>query len=712
MVAITTQRSVERVLQPRSVAVLGASEDKGKFGGRILHYLMKHGFAGRILPINPNRKHVNGIDCHADIRLTPGPIDVAILAVPQEHVLQSLEGCAAAGVGTAIIVTTGFAEANQEGLRAQEKIVALSRTSGMRLIGPNCMGLVSPHHNLVLSSSLVFEAPDLPRGAVGLVSQSGALMVAMYNRAYDAGVGFSVAVSVGNQADLDICDFFEYLVADPATAVICMYIEGLKDGRRFRELAERARAAAKPVLVVKTGRTEAGVKAARSHTASLAGAYEAFGAVCRDCGIVSLDDPDGMLLLADMLVRFGPPKGDGIGVLSPSGGGAGIGVDRISEAGLRLAELESTTKAALAQLLLPPQADNPVDLGGRLGPDIPGSADEIIKVFASDADVGAALVMLATTPRYEAASVEIAQAFMAAGKPFIIVVMPGSAADGVRDALRGIGCPFVDRVDDAIRMLHGYMRLTEAGHAQTTRHRPAGLPASARILQPGPMLEHDVKDLLRAYNVPVARETFCTDVDRAVCAAGEIGFPVAMKVVADGLVHKSDIGGVILDVASAQGVRDAWAGIAAAVGRNAPQSRFRGCLVSEMIRWQDELIVGVKRDEQFGPMILVGFGGVTVELDPDTVLAPAPLDVRGAERLLRRLRRFPLLDGYRGRHRADIRAIGEAVSNISWLASDHADSLVELDVNPLVIRAVDGRPVAVDARAMADTHESGKDDRQ
>ncbi|WP_137392170.1 acetate--CoA ligase family protein [Rhodoligotrophos defluvii] len=698
MEAVKVQGSVERILRPRSVAVFGASEDRGKFGGRILHYLMKHGFAGRIVPINPNRATVNGIPAYPDIRAVGEPIDVAILAVPQDRIVAALEGCAAAGVGAVIIITTGFAEADEQGARIQDEMVALARASAMRLVGPNCMGLINPHHNLALSSSLVLEVPQLHRGAIGFISQSGALMVAAYNRAHDAGIGFSACVSLGNQADLEICDFFEYLIADPTTRVICMYIEGLKDGPRFRHLALKAAQAGKPVLVVKTGRTEAGVKAARSHTASLAGAYSAFEAVCRDAGVITLDDPDGMLLLADMLVRYGPPKGSGIGVFSPSGGGAGIGVDRIAESGLRLAELRPESKQRLRGLLLPPQADNPIDLGGRLGPDVPGSSDEIIETFTADPDVSASLIMLTTTPRYEAAAVEIGSGFMAAGKPFALAVMPGSAADGVRQELRRIGCPFVDRVDDAVRMLKGYMSLLDRQPAKTTPVRPAGLPSADQHLA-GPLLEHEVKDLLQSYGVPVARETFCADRREAVNAAERIGFPVVLKVVAEGLVHKSDIGGVRLNLTSAEAVRAAWDEIEEMIAEHAPDSLFRGGLVSEMVRWRDELIIGVKRDEQFGSMVLVGFGGITVELDPDTVLAPAPVDKAQAEKMLRRLRRFPLLDGYRGRPPADLAAIADAVARVSWLAHDHAGTLLELDINPLVIRASDGKPVAVDARA-------------
>ena len=251
--------TLRELLHPRSVAVLGASEDKAKFGGRILHYLMRHGYAGRILPINPSREVIAGLRCYPSIAAAPGPVDIAILAVPPAAIAASIAGCAQAGVGGCVVITTGFAEAGEEGEVLQAEIVAIARRAGMRLFGPNCMGLMNLHHDFCLTSSLVLDVERLAKGAIGLVSQSGALMVSMFNRAHDAGIGFSTCVSLGNQSDVTIEDVFEYFIDDPATRVITMYIEGLKTPRRFLALARRAREAGKPVLAVKTGRTEAGV---------------------------------------------------------------------------------------------------------------------------------------------------------------------------------------------------------------------------------------------------------------------------------------------------------------------------------------------------------------------------------------------------------------------------------------------------------------------
>jgi acetyl-CoA synthetase (ADP-forming) len=697
MSATPHRLTVRQILHPRSVAVFGASEDRGKFGGRILHYLMRHRFSGRLVPINPRRDSINGLPCFADIADVDGPVDVAILAVPSATIMKSVEACARAGVGACIIVSTGFAEAGEEGAAVQRRLIDLCRETGMRIIGPNCMGLINPHHALGLTSSLVLDIPEMRRGRVGLISQSGALMVSLFDRAHDAGIGFSACVSLGNQADIEICDILEYMIDDPGTEAIAMYIEGLKDGARFKSLAEQAQAAGKPLLAVKTGRTEAGVKAARSHTASLAGSYQAFEAICHEYGIILMDDPDGMILTAEMLVRFGVPGQGGIGVFSPSGGGAGIGVDRITEAGLAMAALGEGTRQALRSLLLPPQADNPIDLGGRLSPDQPGTAAEIIRVFVSDADLSAVFVMLTTTPRYADTSREIGQALLSCGKPFVVAVTPGHSADQARQALAEIGCPFVDRVDDAIRMLHHYCAPRPATPEPAAR--PDGLPDPAVIRLPSAPREHEVKALLAAYGVPVARERFCSTPEEALAAAEAIGYPVVLKAVSPDLVHKSDIGAVRLKLTDPDALRGAWTGIAAALAGAPGRPALDGCLVAEMVHAENELIVGLKYDEQFGPMVLVGFGGVSVELVPDTVLASAPVSSRQAEGLLRRLRHWPLLDGYRGRKRADVEAIADLISRTSFLGTDFGGRLSELDINPVLIRSSDGRPVAVDARA-------------
>ncbi|HKV44207.1 MAG TPA: CoA-binding protein, partial [bacterium] len=416
-----TVPTVREILHPRSVAVFGASESTDKFGGRITHYLIKHGFEGRLVPINPSHRRVFGRPCHPRIGAAPGPIDVAILAVPPEVLVPMVEECGQAGVGCCVILTIGFAETDTaEGVAAQARLVELTRRYGIRLVGPNCLGLINPHHHLALTSSVAMEVPALIPGAIGLISQSGALMVSIHNRAHASGIGFSACASLGNQADLEICDFLEYMVEDPLTRAICLYVEGFKDPMRFLRAAEAAQRARKPVIMVKVGRTAPGVRAAKSHTASLAGDFAVIEAACRERGVILTDDPnDGMVQAADVLTRWGAPRGDGIGVLSPSGGGVSVTADRLTERGLRLATLHPSTRDRLRALLLPPQVNNPIDLGGRLSVDIIENAGRAMAALGGDPDVSALLIMLSTTPFYAEVTRELAKAALASGKPVV-----------------------------------------------------------------------------------------------------------------------------------------------------------------------------------------------------------------------------------------------------------------------------------------------------
>lgn len=689
------------ILHPNSVAVIGASEDVGKFGGRVMHYLTKHKFAGRIVPVNKSRETIFGVPCYRSIG-EAGAVDVALLALPPQHLVAAVAECAEAGVRACVVMTTGFAEAGEEGQRMQDELVDIVRRTGMRIVGPNCMGLMSPHHQMALTSSLVLENSPLRKGSVGLISQSGALMVSIYNRADDAGIGFSACVSLGNQADMEICDFMEYLVDDSQTSAICIYMEGLRNPQRFLAVADRARAAGKPVLLVKTGRTEAGVKSAKSHTASLAGAYDVFAMACAEHGVVLLEDPDSMVQLADFLARWPGIEGDGIGVVSSSGGGAGISVDRVSEAGLRLADLQPATRAAMREFLLPPQADNPIDLGGRTIDDPFESARLAVATMASDPDVAVVLIVLTTVPFYTRTTEVLARAAIEAGKPYLVLVTPGSAADGPRQLLRDLGCPFYERFDDGLRILRGLRDHRLSRKASPAARRPAGLPDAAGHLVPaagGLLTEPETKALLAAYGIRVTREQVCASEDEAARIAATFCFPVVLKAVARGLIHKSDIGGVRLGLASADAVRTAFRDIRAAVAKAAPDAVFEGCLVQEMVSPQAELILGVKQDPVFGPVVVAGAGGVLVEMIKDVAMSLAPVGQDRALAMLKSLSIWPLLDGYRGRERLDVDAVAETLSRLSWLAADLGERIEELDINPLALLVAGQGVVALDGRA-------------
>lgn len=687
---------IDRILHPRSVAVLGASESTQKFGGRIMSFLVRHGFTGDIYPINLNRSEILGRKAYASIGAVPAPPDVAILAVPPDALVPSVRAAAEAGVGCCVIITTGFAEAGPEGVARQAELVEIAARTGTRIVGPNCMGLIVPHHHLALCSSVVLDTDRLRDGTVSLVSQSGALMVSIYDRAVTDGIGFRACVSCGNQSDLELCDFIEHLIGDPGTEAICVYVEGWLDGARFRRCAGAARAAGKPLLVLKTGRTQAGVDSARSHTASLAGSFEVFQAVCREEGVVLPRDPDDMVRAAHFLVRHRAPRRGGVGILSSSGGGAGIAADRVSELGLKLAALSPSTRAQLGEILLAPQATNPIDLGGRKPPEEVEIAGDVARILFADPDVAYGLAILTSMPFFAARTKLIGEAAQASGKPVMIALTPGAAATAPRQALRDIGQFYFDRVEDALRVIalvaeHDTLRATPPAQPQ----RPAGLPDPRTVaaLGGGALGEAAARRLLADYGVAIAREAMAAIPHAAAEAAAKLGYPVVLKAVSHAIVHKSDVGAVRLGLASRDAVEAAAREMASRLGP------LDGFTVQETVAGEAEMIVGARLDPQFGPVVLVGLGGIAVEILKDIALAPAPVSAARARALVDSLVAAPLLHGARGRPPLDVDAIVDAVVRVSWLAADLGRHLVDLEVNPLIVRRARGGAVAVDARA-------------
>ncbi|HEU4987049.1 MAG TPA: CoA-binding protein, partial [Rhizobiaceae bacterium] len=393
------ENDVSGLLSPRSVAVIGASEDLTKFGGRIFKLLVQHRYDGAIYPINPKRESLLGIKAYPSIDATPTPPDMAVMAVPRDSVKAAVAACAAAGTKATIVITSKFSDAGDEGAALEREIVETANAGGMRIIGPNCLGIISPANNLVLCASPALFVDKLPKGRIGMVSQSGALMATIFDRAMSRGVGFSHCFSIGNQADLDLCDFIDYLIADDQTDIICSYIEGIKRPDRFLETAEKARRAGKPWLAVKAGRTSFGAAAAFSHTASLAGSYEAFEAACRESGILTMDDTDAMILLATAMSHYPKANPERLGIITTSGGSGAITADRLTDAGLSIATFSADTVKSLEELYPPKAAaSNPVDMGAATegGSMVVGTGS--IKSLLMDAGVDAVLSPLTTCP--------------------------------------------------------------------------------------------------------------------------------------------------------------------------------------------------------------------------------------------------------------------------------------------------------------------------
>lgn len=592
-----------------------------------------------------------------------GPVDVATVAVPPDHLVATIEDCARTGVGAAVVITARMAESGPEGRERERQAVAAARAQGMRLIGPNCLGFVNLQDRVALTASVSMELDSLPAGPVAIVSQSGALMATMFNYGRDTGVGFSKLVSVGNQADVTENDVFEHLIDDAHTRAICFYLEGLSDARRFFALAARARAAGKPVVAVKTGRSEAGSAVAFSHTASLAGPYRLFAAAARAHGVVLADDPEAAVAIADALARHpaGLPEDARIAAMSGSGGGVGILADRLADAGFHLAR-PAVDAGALGQ-----------------GFDV-GAICAAVTEIARDPQVDALVFHMTTQPSISEISSHLAAVDRDTAKPLLLVMAAGSIADDVRASLRAARFGFHNRLDDALRTLRG---LCDHG-AWRQPSSPAMGAASGQT---------DIAKRLESAGIASAREARAATEDDAAAAAARIGFPVVLKALVAGLSHKSDRGGVITGVDDEGALRNAYADLSRKFGDG-----LEGVLVQQQIDGVAELLLGSLWDDAYGPFVMVGSGGIFAEIFADTRLHPAPVTAATAAEMIRSLRIAPVLAGARGRPAADIDSAARALAGLSQVAAELAQRLLELDINPLILRHAGAGCVAVDIR--------------
>ncbi len=699
--AVDVRISLQRLLTPESVAVLGASESTEKWGGRILKYLVDHGYQGRIVPIRPRAGVVQGLVAYASIKDAPATIDVAILAIPATSTVDAVRECAEAGVGACIIIASQFAEAGREGELRQEAMTQIARSYGMRLLGPNCLGLVNPHARLALSASLALgHMLRLPAGAIGLASQSGALMGSLIAQAYELGAGFSACVSVGNQCDLELCDFFEHFIDDPGTQVICLYVEGLLRPERFAVAAQRARARGKPVLLTKAGRSTIGERAVASHTASTTGAHDVMRAVCDTYGVVLVDDAFDLLWLAEAIVRMGRPGGDGVALLSGSGGAAALLADALTENGLRLAKLAPATRRRLEPLLPEGRRELPIDLGvlhESRDTDYGDSVSNTLAAVMDDPDAAVGLYLMTTQPNMEQAARAVARAQKAVGKPILFVNAAGGAGSRARAALAESRLLSFDQPASAMRIL----KLLLASRAEPLRSPPVAvipihLDDVLNKLPRGTLTDFETKQLLQQAGIAVARERLARSRTVAAAAARELGFPVALKIQARGLLHKSDVAGVRLNLSTLDDVVAAYTDLTRR-GSELRGAQFEGCLVQEMVQADYELVLATRWDAQFGTVVMVGIGGTLVELVSDVLVALAPIDPAQAEKLLRNLRLASLLQGYRGRAPLDFAAVSRVIADVSQFAANLGPRLAELEINPLF--AVDERVIVGDAHA-------------
>jgi acetyltransferase len=682
--------------EPRSVAIIGASRNPSKVGGSVLANLIAGGFTGRIVPVNAQAEVVQGLRAVPSILAAEPPVDLAVITVPAAQVLAALKDCVARGVGGAIVISAGFRETNEEGREREAALRAWLAGRPIRVLGPNCLGWIRPGRRL----NATF-APGMPlAGRIAFISHSGALAVAILDWSVARRMGFSLFASLGNQADLTETDLLRAAAADPETRVIAAYLEGVADGRRFYEALQEA-AAVKPVVVLKTGRSAEGARAVSSHTGALAGSDRAFEAAVRQAGALRVESIEALFDVARALESQPLPRGRRLLVMTNGGGLGIVATDAARAACLTVPVLDDAVQSRL-RAVLPPMAGltNPVDLVGdadagrfndalhAVGP--AGFADAALILMTAQAGTDSAQVARAIVGGTRRWSIPVATAFVGGAR-----VAPGAAT--LDEA--GIPCyPFPER---AVAALAGMAELAErqrAPRASPLRSTPPpAAPARDALRQLGAkqlgLLE--LAPLLQAYGLRVAAGRLATTPEAAALAAQTIGFPVALKVVSPDITHKTDVGGVSLGLGSGPAVIEAMAAMLERVRRARPEARLRGVLVQPMVAPGRELLLGAVRDPQFGPLIVVGFGGVYVENLKDISARLAPVSAHEAAVMLDELRLAPLLGAVRGQPAVDREALTDTISRFSAAAVDMPE-LTEIEINPLV--AGPAGVIAVDAR--------------
>jgi acyl-CoA synthetase (NDP forming) len=626
-----------------------------------------------------------GRPAYPDVASLPETPEVALIVLPPAKAYAAFEACAARGVPAAVVVASGFAEAGGEGETFQSEFARISSTTGPRLVGPNCLGIVNTLDRVAACATIVLDRGTMLRGSISMVSHSGALMMTVMNRAQDQGIGFRYLVSDGNEADLDVCDFLEVFLEDHETRVIAFFLEHIRRPQYFRELAQRARTIGKPIVALKVGRSEAGVRAARSHTAAIAGDDAVVDAVLRAEGITRVSSLEMLLATAHAMAVCPRPRGPRIFIMSGSGGACGLLADLAADAGLRLAPLGNEGRAALDRLYAPTAVQNPLDLGGmRAGVPLfhPNSVEACVKAVCSDPAVDALLIGLMTQPD-SAESMRRVTAFARSwGKPVLVYAGVGSVGQEALDIVHQAGLPLLADAEQCIKVASALMRQAEP---PPERARAAASPA-APSLPPGEgaLTEVESKKVLASWGLPVPRQAVARslqDVDRA---AELFAGPVAMKVSSPDILHKTEVRGVQLGLTGRDAMAAAYESIMQNVRSARPAARIEGVLIEEMVSGV-EVILGSKRDPQFGPIVLVGLGGVFVELLKDVSIRPAPVDVQEAQRMLAELRGYPLLTGFRGAPPADVDALAWLVASFSALVTALSAQVEEIDLNPVVV---------------------------
>jgi acetate---CoA ligase (ADP-forming) len=694
---------LDSLFAPDSIALIGASRDQEKIPGRLLSMLRKNGFPGRLYPVNPNYGDIDGLACYPSIAAVGQPIDLAIVIIPARAVLEALQQCAAVGVKNAVIISSGFAEEGGDSAAMQDAIAALAKSTGMRISGPNAEGFYSQVQRVAATFSPAVDVkPGEPRliatnRRIGIVAQSGGIGFAIYHRAKALGIALSYVISAGNESDLGAGEFLEYMVQDPSTDVILLFIEGIRDVDKFLAAARRAAETGKPVIVTKVGRSGAGERAAASHTASMAGWSAAYDAVFAKYGFIVSNDLDEAVTIAALLTSNPMPKGDRVAVLTVSGGAGIWGADTVALQGLQVPELSAPIQAEI-RALLPSYgaAGNPIDVTAQ-GVHSGGLQKSIDLLDVSD-EVDAILVVLSLSSdtRMPFKLAELKPVISAQNKPIVFYsyTLPSLFARQELAASGVVVLSGLTHVGVAMRQMvqRAKFRLPPPAEAAAPRLRDLSAHLSSATLS-----ESDSKSLLREAGIALPDEVLVSEKGALDAAIARVGLPLVMKIQSRDIPHKSEVGGVRVNLATKGEAFAAYQTLLDNARRHRPEAAIQGVLVSPMAKKGVEIIIGTLLDATFGPMVMVGLGGITTELFRDVIYRPAPVSAAEASAMLAELKAAPLLRGFRGAALADIAALSQLIAQLSMLAAQYRAQISEIEINPVLVHPAGQGVTIVDA---------------
>jgi acyl-CoA synthetase (NDP forming) len=693
---------LEALFNPRAIAILGASPDPNKFQGKILKYLLKHGYEGKIYPINPSYEEVFNLPCYPSLASLPGDFDLVVVIIRSDKVLAALQEAYALGCRASVVISSDFAESGEEGRKRQEEIEDFAKSSGMRVLGPNCLGYINVSQKIAASGCTSLEKDNLIGGGIGLITQSGALMGSIYGRAQDEGIGHNYVVSTGNEADVEAAEVMRYMLNDPGIGAVTGFIETFRDLDNFLAVSDLAAELKKPVVVLKVGQSEKGRQATSTHTGAMAGSNVIARAVFKKQGIVQVDTIDQLYRTTDLLLKVPPSQGDHVGIFTISGGACSWLADCCDKLGIPVPDLTPQTKERLSEIFQYGFPSNPLDVTGQA---ISNQAyfSQLLDIFMEDENLDIILIGMTAMPFPLRAAQDLARAAKTCSKPFIVFWTFDQVGEEAYASLRQANVPLFHSSNSClkgIKHLIAYsqfqrersLRSSQADFAEPVdRKRQADKFLSNKA---GKLNEYDSKKLLNIYGIETPRELLSRNSDEALLAAHAIGYPIALKVLSPEIVHKTDLGVIRLNISRDEDLRKAYDESFMTALNSVDETKVDGVLVQEMIGGGMEVYVGLSVDEVFGPGVLFGLGGTLVELFRDKVVGIPPLTGGEAKKLIMDTPAGKILEGYRGGTKYDLDALTHLIVRMGELGLELRDQVIDIDLNPVIV-SEEGRGIKV-----------------